>query len=54
MRRRAARGDRLIARDRVVKVGRRLVIVAADVFALEALEQRHVALLTGTMGTVPA
>ena len=49
-----ARGDRLIARGRVIKPGRRLVIVQADVHSREdgAEEDRHethVALLTGTM-----
>ncbi|EPX86840.1 PaaI family thioesterase [Salipiger mucosus] len=49
-----ARGTRLVARGRVVKPGRRLVIVTADVFALDGAEERHVALLTGTMVPVPA
>lgn len=44
-----ARGDRLIARGRVVKPGRRLVIVTADVFAVEGGVETHAALLTGTM-----
>ncbi len=44
-----ARGDRLIARGRVVRPGRRLVIVQADVYAETAGEETHVALLTGTM-----
>lgn len=44
-----ARGDRLIARGRVIKPGRRLVIVQADVHADEGGHETHVALLTGTM-----
>jgi uncharacterized protein (TIGR00369 family) len=44
-----ARGDRLIARGRVIKPGRRLVIVQADVHAEEDGRETHVALLTGTM-----
>ena len=44
-----ARGSRLIARGRVVKPGRRLVIVCADVFAEEDGRETHIALLTGTM-----
>jgi uncharacterized protein (TIGR00369 family) len=44
-----ASGDKLIARGRVIKPGRRLVIVQADVFSLSGEDERHVALLTGTM-----
>jgi len=44
-----AKGDLLIAEGRVIKPGRRLVIVQADVYALDAGQQTHVALLTGTM-----
>lgn len=42
-------GDRLIARGRVIKPGRRLVVVAADVFAALGGQEKHIALLTGTM-----
>jgi uncharacterized protein (TIGR00369 family) len=48
-----ARGERLIARGRVVKPGRRLVIVQSDVFALIEGAETHVALMTGTMMPVP-
>ncbi|MDR9393529.1 MAG: PaaI family thioesterase [Roseovarius sp.] len=48
-----ARGERLIARGRVVKPGRRLVIVQSDVFALVEGVETHVALMTGTMMPVP-
>ncbi len=44
-----AQGDLLIARGRVIKPGRRLVIVQADVFASQNGSETHVALLTGTM-----
>lgn len=44
-----ARGEELIARGRVIKPGRKLVIVQADVFAREDGRETHVALLTGTM-----
>lgn len=49
-----ARGDRLVARGRVIKAGRRLVIVQADVHAVSEGHETHVALLTGTMIPVPA
>ncbi|MCR8549342.1 PaaI family thioesterase [Salipiger sp. P9] len=44
-------GDRLIARGRVIRPGRRLVIVSADVYAVKDGRETHAALLTGT--TVP-
>ncbi len=44
-----ARGEKLVARGRVVKPGRRLVIVTADVFAVQGGVETHAALLTGTM-----
>jgi uncharacterized protein (TIGR00369 family) len=42
-------GDLLIARGKVIKPGRRLVIVQADVFALSDGKETHIALMTGTM-----
>lgn len=48
------RGERLVARGRVIKPGRRLVIVQSDVYAVEAGQERHVATLMGTMIPVPA
>lgn len=48
-----ARGDRLVAEGRVVKAGRRLIVVTADVFAETGADRRQVALLTGTMVPVP-
>lgn len=44
-----AKGDLLVARGRVIRAGRRLVIVQADVHALDGGRESHVALLTGTM-----
>lgn len=43
------RGERLIARGRVIKPGRRLVVVAADVHALDRGDETLIATLTGTM-----
>ena len=48
------RGEQVLARGRVVRPGRRLVIVTADVFALRDGQEHHIALLTGTMVPVPA
>ncbi|WP_371226141.1 PaaI family thioesterase [Roseovarius sp. 2305UL8-3] len=42
-------GDLLIARGRVVKPGRRLMVVQSDVFAITDGVEKHIALLTGTM-----
>lgn len=44
-----AKGDRLIAKGRVLKPGRRLVVVQADVFAVDGTTETHVAALQGTM-----
>ena len=43
------RGDRLIARGRVLKPGRRLIVVASDVYALNGETETHIATLMGTM-----
>ena len=48
-----ARGDYLVARGRVLKPGRRLVVVASDVFAITGDGERHIAALQGTMVPVP-
>lgn len=45
-------GDRLIAEGRVLKPGRRLIVVQADVFSESGHQRTHVAVLQGTM--VPA
>jgi len=42
-------GEALIARGRVIKPGRRLVVVQSDVYAIADGIEKHVALLTGTM-----
>ena len=42
-------GDRLIARGKVIKPGRRLIIVHSDVYALQDGVETHIALMTGTM-----
>lgn len=44
-----AKGDRLVARGRVIKPGRRLVIVQSDVYAVENGEETHIAVCLGTM-----
>ena len=44
-----ARGDRLIARGSVVKPGKRLMVVTADVYAETDGTETQIALLTGTM-----
>ncbi|MDT8329134.1 MAG: PaaI family thioesterase [Roseovarius sp.] len=49
-----AKGDSLIARGAVVKAGRRLVIVRAEVFAREGDTETHIAMMTGTMMPVPS
>ena len=43
------KGNVLVARGRVIKPGRRLVVVQADVFALDGAAETQIALLTGTM-----
>ncbi len=49
-----ARGERLIATGRVVKAGRRLTVVTAEVEAEAAGQRRLVAVLQGTMVPVTA
>ncbi|SIO56396.1 uncharacterized domain 1-containing protein [Rhodovulum sp. ES.010] len=44
-----ARGQRLVARGEVVRPGRRLTVVRADVHAEDGGERRNVATLLGTM-----
>lgn len=44
-----ARGEKLIARGEVVRTGRRLTVVRADVFALENGTETCIAVLQGTM-----
>jgi uncharacterized protein (TIGR00369 family) len=47
-----AKGERLRAVGRVVRNGRKLVVTLGDVFAEEAGERKHVALITATMMVV--
>lgn len=42
-------GDHLLARGRVLKPGRRLIVVAAEVFAVTGGTEKTVAVLQGTM-----
>lgn len=44
-----AKGDILVAEGRVLRAGRRLVIVEADIHAVEDGHEAHVARLMGTM-----
>ena len=44
-----AQGERLVARGRVIKPGRRLFVTAADVYAVKDGVETHVAILQGTM-----
>lgn len=44
-----ALGDRLVAEGRVIRPGRRIVAVAADVFAEGLTGRKHVATMLGTM-----
>jgi len=48
------RGERLRATGKVIKPGRRLVVVTADVHALDGDSETLIAVLTGTMVPVPA
>ncbi|CUH78177.1 PaaI family thioesterase [Tropicibacter naphthalenivorans] len=47
-------GERLIARGKVVKPGKRLIVVMSEVFAVNDGVEKQIALLTGTMIPVPA
>jgi len=44
-----AKGDLLIARGKVVKPGRRLVVVTSEVFARTGGKEKQIALMQGTM-----
>lgn len=46
-------GDHLLAEGRVIRPGRRLMTVQADVWAITGDERKHVAVLLGTMVPVP-
>jgi uncharacterized protein (TIGR00369 family) len=49
-----ADGERIIARARVVKPGRTIVVTTAEVFALRAGAEKLVATMTGTMMVIQA
>ena len=49
-----ARGDRLIATGRVIKPGRRIIVVSAEVHAESDGKTTLIAVLQGTMVPVPA
>ncbi|QFT97037.1 hypothetical protein FIU85_06965 [Roseovarius sp. THAF8] len=42
-------GDHLLARGRVIKPGRRLMVVQSDIFAVTDGAERHIAMMVGTM-----
>ena len=44
-----AMGDRLVAEGRVIKPGRRLIVVQSEVWSETGGDRRQIALLTGTM-----
>lgn len=48
-----ARGDSLVARGRVIKPGKRLIVIMSEVFAVTDGTEKLVAILTGTMVPVP-
>ena len=48
-----AKGDRLIARGRVIKPGRRLIVVTSEVASVADGDETLVAILQGTMVPVP-
>ena len=48
-----AKGDRLIARGRVIKPGRRLMVVTSEVASVSDGDETLVAILQGTMVPVP-
>ena len=43
------RGERLVARGKVLKPGRRLIVVSAEVFAHQESQETLIAVLQGTM-----
>lgn len=47
-----ARGERVIARGRVVRAGRTISVCTGDAFAVQDGAERHVATMTATMMTV--
>jgi uncharacterized protein (TIGR00369 family) len=49
-----AKGERLVAEGRVIRSGRRLLVVGAEVWAEDGGERRHVATMLGSMMPVTA
>ncbi len=47
-----ARGERIIARARVVRAGRTITVCTADAFAVQDGAERHVSTMTATMMTI--
>lgn len=47
-----AKGERLVARGRVERSGRRLVVGRSDVYAVESGREAHVAIAIGTFMTM--
>ena len=47
-----ARGERVIARGRVVRAGRTITVCTADAFAVQDGAERHVSTMTATMMTI--
>lgn len=47
-----AEGEKLIARGRVVRAGRTISTCQADGYMVKGGEERHVAMMTGTMMTI--
>lgn len=48
-----ARGERLVARGRVERAGRRLTVARSDVYAVADGVETHVAIASGTFMTMP-
>jgi uncharacterized protein (TIGR00369 family) len=44
-----AKGELLIARGKVIKPGKRLIVIQSDVYARQDDKERHIATLSGTM-----
>ena len=48
-----AKGDYLIAKGRVIKSGRRLCVVASDIYAYDEGRETLIAIMQGTMVPIP-
>jgi uncharacterized protein (TIGR00369 family) len=47
-----AKGEKLVARARVIRAGRNISVCEANVFAVTDGQEKHVAMLVGTMMTI--